>query len=787
MPNPKSCPVTIRIVAVATACALTAACGGGGSSSNPISTPAPPPAPPPPAPPPPPPSPNFNTQEFRDSDGPGFHNAITAWEAGYTGTGSIIAVIDSGIDSDSPEFAGRIHSDSQDVVGARGIDGPDDHGTNVAMVAAAARDDTGILGIAFDAQVLALRADDPGTCPADCTFDDVYIAAGVDQAIASGATVINLSLGGGAASQVLLDAVARAAAAGIVVVVSAGNGGDGSEPGIDPNQPDPFASSLLHAGNGNVIIVGSVDANGNYSDFSNRAGNDAGSYLVARGENICCVYVDGQLLVETVGNQQFVTVFSGTSFSAPQVAGAVALLAQAFPNLTATEIVDILLSSARDAGAVGTDEVFGRGILDIAAALQPQGTTTLAGTDISLALYQDMAIGSAAMGDALGNVSGGQGPQAIVLDKYRRAYRYDLSGGVRSVASITPRLRNAVERQGRSLAAHDGSMSLAFTVGNGARAAGLEWAGPLRLSGDDAQRAQMIAARVALRLSNDTQIGLALKQGASGLVAQLQGQSRPAFMIAPDTGGDDGFFQQSHISFAMRRKIGALGVTLHGESGEAWLGSSRRIEGSSMGFVERYPTMSFGLSFDREIFGVEASLGLSWLQERDTVLGGYFHPAFGAQGADSAIADVKLRRNLGQDWQVGASWRQAYTHPRSSGILEGSSHLVSSAWALDVTRSHLFGQRDTLGLRVSQPLRVASGGLDLNLPVAYDYASESTQFAPYRLSLAPNGREIIGELGWRGPLLWGTAAMSLFYRRQPGHFANAPGDAGGLVSWNAEF
>ena len=90
------------------------------------------------------------------------------------------------------------------------------------MVAAAARDDTGILGIAFDAQVLAIRADEPGSCTADspqdpslgCFFNDVDITAGVDLAIASGARVINLSLGGESASQILLDAVARASAAG---------------------------------------------------------------------------------------------------------------------------------------------------------------------------------------------------------------------------------------------------------------------------------------------------------------------------------------------------------------------------------------------------------------------------------------------------------------------------------------------------------------------------------------------------------------------------------------------
>jgi subtilisin family serine protease len=375
---------------------------------------------------------NFDTAEFRRSDGPEFHNAVSAWQDGITGDGSIIAVIDTGIDEDSPEFVGRIHPDSADVAGNRGIDALDDHGTNVALVAAAARDDTGVLGIAWDAQVLAIRADDPGSCGADTpqdpslggAFDDRSIAAGGDLAISAGADVVNISLGGSGASPMLLNAVARAATAGVVIVVSAGNGGDGSEPGIDPDQPDPFASSLLAAGNGNVIIVGSVDEDGTISDFANRAGNDAAYYLNARGEVICCVYEDGALFVETIGGQQFVTLFSGTSFSAPQVAGAVALLAQAFPNLTGQEIVAILLDTARDAGAIGTDAIYGRGILDIAAAIAPNGTTTLAGTGQSIALADNFAIGSSAMGDA----AGGQAVSAIILDKYRRAYSFDLSG-----------------------------------------------------------------------------------------------------------------------------------------------------------------------------------------------------------------------------------------------------------------------------------------------------------------------------------------------------------------------
>ena len=171
------------------------ACGGNDVRPTPL--PAPPssdlpPVPPVPTPPPPPPPspPSFTTPEYIQSEGPSFHRAIVAYQAGASGRGVTVGVIDSGIDPNSHEFVGRIHAQSGDVTGANRPLGDDDgHGTTVSRVLAAAKDDRDVHGIAYNATILALRADQAGSCTAastgvdeaGCSFFDSAIAAGVDQ------------------------------------------------------------------------------------------------------------------------------------------------------------------------------------------------------------------------------------------------------------------------------------------------------------------------------------------------------------------------------------------------------------------------------------------------------------------------------------------------------------------------------------------------------------------------------------------------------------------------------
>ena len=139
------------------------------------------------------------------------------------------------------------------------------------------------------------------------------------------------------------------------------------------------------------------------------------------------------------------------------------------------------------------------------------------------------------------------------------------------------------------------------------------------------------------------------------------------------------------------------------------------------------------------------------------------------------------------DWRLGGALRQGWTRARISDAVADGSKLVSRAWSLDLTRANFLTRGDTLGLRLSQPMRVESGGLNLTLPIDYSYATLSPTYGIRTLSLSPQGRELTGELAWRGPFLRGFGSASLFYRRQPGHFASLPADKGLALSWSTDF
>ena len=764
----------LRSASVATGLFL-AACGGGGggginstptppSAAVPAPTPTPTPTPTPAPAPTPTPTASNDTAEYRATVGAVSMNALAAYNVGATGKGIGVGVIDSGIDLQSQEFGTRISSASQAVAGNSSIDDEGGHGTAVAFTLAGRRNGAGTHGVAFDSTLIVLRADRPGTCAtaakddaeSGCKFGTDAITKGLDAARVAGAKVVNISLGGSDMPQSLKDAVGRATAAGLVVVIAAGN--DGS------TNPDPFTNVASEAqGRNQVIIAGSVGAGDGISSFSDRAGTGAAHFLTAVGES-----------VRAPDQTDTAALWSGTSFAAPQISGAVALLAQAFPNLTGAQIVDILFKSARDAGAPGVDAVYGNGVLDLTRAFQPLGTTSVAGSKSVVSTTSNATL-SAPMGDATQGELG-----AVILDGYSRAFAIDLA---KTIARRSPdrSLGSALQSRFRNVALAQGGMTVSMTLAP--RSNGDVALDRTALSTADATGARAIAGMVTQKLGSTLSFGVGFAQGSGALGAQLSGQSEPAFLIANT--GSMGFDSTTRASSAIRRSLGGFGFTAGLETGDVLTQRDGELR-----LRDRWQRSSYtrtSLTVDRRFGALATMLSATRMDERDTVLGARFDAALGATRAATWFVDTKARFDAGRGWSVGGSMRQGWTRAAVRGGLAGDGLVRTTAFAADIGKDGVFGH-DSLGLRIAQPLRVARGGVDLRLPTYFDYASDTvTDWTTQRLNLAPQGRELDVELRYALPAFGGGLDTNLFFRRDPGNIAALPDDHGMAVRYSLGF
>ncbi|HEY1176327.1 MAG TPA: S8 family peptidase [Phytomonospora sp.] len=289
--------------------------------------------------------------------------APVAWEAGYTGTGITVGVLDTGYDPTHPDLAGRV-SEAKDFTGTSpgAIDGYG-HGTHVASTVAGtgAASNGKYKGVAPDAKLLIGKVcDDGGSCA------DSDIIAGMQWAADEGAAAVNLSLGGGptdGTDPLSLAVNEISLASGTLFVIAAGNDG-----------ADEAVSSPATADE--ALAVGSVTKSDELSEFSSR-GPRFGDGAVkpdisAPGSDIVAARAAGTEGPAPV--DEFYTGASGTSMATPHVAGAAALLKQAHPDWTARQLKSALMSSSKDLAGLGIYQE-GAGRLDIGRGVSQDVTT----------------------------------------------------------------------------------------------------------------------------------------------------------------------------------------------------------------------------------------------------------------------------------------------------------------------------------------------------------------------------------------------------------------------------
>ena len=435
---------------------VIAAAGGGGSKgggkspagpdapdNSPDSPPLPPAAPLPPASGRAPS--DFETDEYKRNYSLGMINASSRYAAGGTGKNTLLSVFDTGADVDHADLAGNIaeklsfsyYTGNGDV---RDFDG---HGTHVASIIAAKKNDVGIHGVAFDSRLMVLQGIARPSGDASSQLRTDPLAAWADaqrRSVRAGAQAINHSwsfvnengqprtidefdrnsLGAYLGSDVL-DSLGQSTAAGLVTVFAAANSGYGevsNTAGVPVYFPE-FENTWL--------AVGAVDETGNIASYSNRCGLARDFCLVAPGSRIT-----GAASSDAGSPQDGYLTFSGTSMAAPHVTGAVGVLKSNFPELTGAEISRILRDTATDLGQPGVDAVYGNGLLNLKNAVAPQGEVRIMRSDDrrdgGTPLAQSWIVADGPIAASLSEAFAGQ--SLMVTDGYDRGYDTQLSAFV---------------------------------------------------------------------------------------------------------------------------------------------------------------------------------------------------------------------------------------------------------------------------------------------------------------------------------------------------------------------
>lgn len=288
--------------------------------------------------------------------------ADQVWEEGVTGEGVIVAVVDTGVDLDHPDLAGSNQVRSNLVQGYNaytrsalpGAEQDDHgHGTSVAGVIAALNNDLGIVGIAYNAKIMPIKAMDKTG-----EGEDSIIADGIIWAADHGARIINMSIGSPEQTKVLDDALEYAAKKGCLLVAASGNNKD--QVVQSAFQPQTTTNQVAYPGaHPRVMAVSAVDMNDSIADFS------------LTGPEVILSAPGKRILTDFWSEKEVGCGYStGTSIAAPFITGAAALLWSKYPKLKAEDIQQALLGSASDLGAKGRDKDYGFGRVDVYRALK---------------------------------------------------------------------------------------------------------------------------------------------------------------------------------------------------------------------------------------------------------------------------------------------------------------------------------------------------------------------------------------------------------------------------------
>ncbi len=706
---------------------------------------------------------------------------------------------------------------------AKGISTVDGgHGTAVAGLIAAPHDGRGVMGIAPTASIVSYNPFDE-TMTAGWADIRTGLAMFADERV----SVVNVSLGvpgwtlnegwnevfakedssgsGSGLSDMLksiLDASKRQ-----LFVLAAGNDGVVQPSSIEWSKDNP-----------ELIVVGSVDPNNVISQFSNTPGTTclltdgkcSGSasllmnrFLVAPGEFI--LVDDGQ------GG---VTRMSGTSFSAPLVSGTAALIVDRWPWLQNTpgDISGIILNSATDLGAPGTDAVYGRGLLNVSKALAPLdfsklqwkvrvGSTTTTYTASNMAStaiknkatwetnsayvtvyettgksFRDFAIplSSKLVGKDVG--SSQNQFMAYLQSRFWNWAQTTASGGTSTgFAAFTDSGRS---NSFRNLGALQASLTMR----------------PRALQADNIHSGTRFDSALALqtpdgkvRFSIGSGQGAAMLHGMTGFAMNsdfdLQsGGTNPYLGLASGS-------SYASIDYRMGERATISAGFTHRDAQR-----DRQSRAGNLHLPLAYKASAYQLKLSYKANDwMAASMGYTMLDEQGALLGMQSaDPSDFSDGSRTDSATIGLELTPSEDIAIGASATLGRTRQGDSSkqnLTVAAGGIASTSFQVALAKTKVLSSKDSLRLSVSQPLHVESGSIEFSGVEVIDRQTGELGVVTQHIGLKGAPRAQVAEGIYRLPLMGGNAELNLFGKYRLGRLdqnaAEARATAG--VSFNLRF
>ncbi len=618
---------------------------------------------------------DYRTTEYNAQYGLGKINADDIYADGYSGSGVVVGVIDTGVDIDHPDLVSNMASGGYDYVSNDADASPSgqgagmSHGTHVAGIIAGMKNNMGMHGVAYSAKILPLRAGNSAG-----SFASSAIENSIDRAISQNAKVINASFGGSSIATSLANKWKSAHTNDIITVHAAGNDG-GANPLLGAQLP-------LHAGytdlSSTLVAVVAVDSNNTITSYSNRCGDAKNWCMAAPGDGIySTVAVDDNNYAGNYGNM------SGTSMADPHVAGAAAILRGKWPSKNASEIVTILYDTATDLGDAGVDVIYGRGLLNLDNALYSQGVLTISAANGSSYALEDSAIQVASnMGNSFGALQG-----MTVFDRYRRDYPFDMN------KIVQPQFKPGLTHE---LGYVDTSNSTMMDT--------------LQLTIDHQNRAAELTTQVG-----DINIGVARN-------VALDSQNLDGFSSQYALSGD---VYLSQLASSSSAKVAKDGVSLEFVAGYLDHDNEKNIK-------------KLGLSFSNDIDKkLSLTAQLSRIEEDRTFLSNYFSGAYKTGHAKTNTLSLNATLKPIKNIELIAQYTQGNTQVESlnDSVVSDISTLSTQQYSVLALRKDAYFKDDVLFASIMRPLQITRGGLTLNMATGLN-ADDSVSFASRHIPMA---------------------------------------------------